>query len=389
MGSWFSNIHIRKNETATEEVIEKYISKFMSSKHYLPCASKTDADGAIAIVTSEDCRWISIYSDLLSLEDPSECAEIMGSLSSELHTDVLGVSCFDSDYLYLNLINTSDRTDAWIGIGSASGLGIKRRSNISAWKKKVSDFQAFGESAKRQYVFAEEFLAAVERCLELSYIQSTASYEYLKDFELDKKAKYFYFKFPEDMKPKEPVKLVPHMYSGMPCFLDKPSVVDGINVGGESRGLSVYFIGPYVENDEITFSDVCFVKRKNNQAELIPFDLTKVQLSDGQWAYYYHDPGFRIPPKVDDRLPVPKRMRMESERNIIVRFVPHGNPRKVLDITVVLVPDKNPEGQTGWNVWHRCGSKKAFIEQFNTTWDRHRAWSPNGCPPILREEDFD
>ena len=391
MGSWFSNIHIRKNETATEEAIEKYISNFMAAKHYLPCTSEIDADGAIAIVASEDCRWISIYSDLLSLEEPSQCAEIMVPLSSELHTDVLGISCFDSDYLYLNLINTSDKTDAWIGMGSASGLGIKRRSGISAWKKKVTDFQAFSESAKKEYVFAEEFLAAVERCLELPTVQSSASYEYLKDFELDKKAKYFYFKLPENMKSKEPVKLVPRMYSGMPCFLDKPSVVDGINVGGESRGLSVYFIGPYVENDEITFSDVCFVKWNNNQTESIPFDLIKVQLSDGQWAYYYHDPGFRIPSKVDDRLPMSKRMRVENERSIIVRFVPHGNPRKLLDITVVLVPDWNPEGQTGWNAWHGWGSKKAFMEQFNATWDKHRAWcpNPNTCPPILKEEDFD
>ena len=183
MGSWFSNIHIRKNETTTEETIEKYIGKIMASKHYLPCTSEIDADVAIAIVVSEDCRWISIYSDLLSLEIPSKCAEIMVLLASELHTDVLGISCFDSDYLYLNLINTLDKTDAWIGIGSASGLGIKRRSGISAWKKKVSDFQAFSESAKNKYVFAEQFLAMVERCLELPTIQSSASYEYLKDLE--------------------------------------------------------------------------------------------------------------------------------------------------------------------------------------------------------------
>lgn len=372
MGSWFSNIHIRKNETATEETIEKCIGKMMASKHYLPCTSEIDADGAIAVVVSEDCCWISIYSDLLSLEVPSKCAEIMAPLSSELHTDVLGISCFDSDYLYLNLINTSDKTDAWIGIGSASGLGIKRRSGLSAWKKKVSDFHVFSGSVKKKYVFAEEFLAAVERCLELPTIQSSASYEYLKDLELDKKARYFYFKLPEDMKPKEPVKLVPHFRSCMPCVLDKPSVVDGINVGGESRGLSVYFIGPYVEHDEITFSNVCFVKWKNGRTESIPFDLTKVQLPDGQWAYYYHDPGFRIPAKVDDRLPMSKRMRVENERSIIVRFVPHGNPGKLLDITVALVPDKNPEGQTSWNVWHFWGSKEKFIEQFDKIWELPR-----------------
>ena len=86
-----------------------------------------------------------------------------------------------------------------------------------------------------------------------------------------------------------------------------------------------------------------------------------------------------------------KQMRVENERSIIVRFVPHGNPGKLLDITVALVPDKNPEGQTSWNVWHFWGSKEKFIEQFNAIWDKHRAWSPNPntCPPILREEDFD
>jgi len=144
-----------------------------------------------------------------------------------------------------------------------------------------------------------------------------------------------------------------------------------------------------VENDEITFSDVCFVKWKNNQTESIPFDLTKVQLPDGQWAYYYHDPGFRIPPKVDDRLPMSKRFSEESKHSIIVRFVPHGNPRKILDITVVLVPDKNPEGQTGWNVWHHSGSKEEFIEQFNKGWELPRAMSPATTPPVLRIEDFD
>ncbi len=368
MGSWFSNMHIRKNETATEQKVINFIREWMAAKQYTPCVCEMDADGAVAIVTNEDCQWISVYSDLLSFENPGEYTEIATPLSAELYTDVLGISCFDSDYLYLNLVNRVEKTDAWIGIGSASGLGIKRRSGLSAWEKKVSDYKAFSESAKKEYVCAEEFLSMAERCLELPVIQSAASYEYLKDFELDKKAKYFYFKLPEDIKAKEPVKLVPYMYSGMPCVLEKPSVVDGINVGGESRGLSVYFLGPYVEHDEITFSDVCFVKWKNNRTESVPFELTKVQLSDGQWAYHYHDPGFRIPPKVDGRLPMAKRLRVEKEQCIVVRFVPHGNPKKLLDITVVLVPDKNPEGQTEWNVWHRWGSKEKFVEQFNKTW---------------------
>lgn len=391
MGSWFSNIHIRKCEAVTEESVAEYVSKLLTAQQYLPAASESDADGAVAIICDENDPWISVYSDLLSFEDPKQFEKIAAPLSARLHTDVLGISCFDSDYLYLNLINSDEKTDAWIGIGSASGLGIKRRSGLAAWKNKVNDFAAFSKAAKEKYVFAEEFLSEAELCLGLPSIQSSASYEYLKDFELDKNARYFYYKLPEEMKAKDPAKLVPHTYSGMPCFLDKPSIVNGINIGGESRGLSVYFIGPYVENDEITFSDVCFVKWKNDRTESVPFELTKIQLSDGQWAYYYHDPGFKIPPKVDDRLPMSKQIRVESEHSIIVRFVPHGNPRRILDITVVLVPDKNPEGQTGWNVWRSWGSKKAYIDHYNKIWDDPRKWSsnPNARPPVLREEDFD
>lgn len=389
MGSWFSNIHIRKNKTATEDAVAEYIRRWMEAQLYLPVTSETDADGTLAIIAGEDCQWISVYSDFLSLEDPRKYAEIAKPLSTELHTDVLGISCFDSDYLYLNLLNVEEMADAWLGIGSASGLGIKRRSRINSWKKKVSNFALFSECAKQEYVFAEEFLTAAESCLALPAIQSSVSYEHLQEFGLDKKAKYLYFRIPDKERTGNPVKLISRTYSAMPCFLDKPSIVDGINIGEESKGLSVLFLGSYVEKDEITFSDVCFVKWKNNQTESIPFQLTKVQLSDGQWAYYYHDPGFKILPKVEDRLPTLKRMQVENERRIVVRFVPKGNPRKILDITVILVPDKNHEGLTGWNVWHRWGSKKAFIDHFNKTWEKHRENNPKTSPAFLREADFD
>lgn len=385
MGSWFSNIHIRKNATATEETIEKYVDRIMASKHYLPCASINEADGIIAIAASEDCSWISVYSDMLSLEEPGKCAGMLTQLSSELQTDALGISCFDSDYLYLNLINTADQTDAWVGIGSASGLGIKRRTGIAAWKKKVSDFGKFSESAKKKYVFAEEFLAVVEGCLELPMVRSFASYECLKDFELDKIAKYFYFKLSDEMKSRELPVLVQRTSSLDPCFLDKPSSINSLNIGGKSKGLSVFFIGPYVEYDEITFSEVAFVRRRNNRPERTSIELQKVQLTDGQWAYYYHDPDFEIPQKVDERLPARKRIEAEFERSFVVRFVPHGNPRKILDITVVLVPDKNPAGQTGWNVWHSSGSKAAYIERYNRNWGMHTPVKTQ----MLRIEDFD
>lgn len=385
MGSWFSNLHIRKNDTITENAVAESIRKIMAEKQYLPVATEDDADGAFAIITDDKSQWYSVYSDLFSFDEPKLFTDYATPMSKELKTDILGISCFDSDFLYLNLIDAASKIDAWAGVGSATGLGIRRRTNLSLWQNKVSDFSGFKESMNKKYVFAEEVLSEIEHCIHLPQEYGAASYEHLSDLGLNVLAAFLYFKLPETMKTQDAPKLVQRIASMMPCFLDKPSMVSIINVGGASKGLSVYFVGPYVENEEITFSDVCFVKWKNNQTEAVPFELKKVQLSDGQWAYYYHDPGYRIMPKVDDRLPMMKRMRVENEYNIIVRFVPHGNPRKILDITVVLVPDKNLQGQTGWNVWHQFGSKKAYIQFHNNNWRQ----CPNCEHLLLKEEDYD
>lgn len=64
MGSWFSNIHIRKGQTATEEAATQYICKQLAAQQYLPVATESDADGAVAIICDEDHQWMSVYSDL-------------------------------------------------------------------------------------------------------------------------------------------------------------------------------------------------------------------------------------------------------------------------------------------------------------------------------------
>ena len=385
MGNWFSNLHIRKNNTITEREVAEYIRKIMTAKQYLPAASEDEADGSFAIMTDDNSRWYSVYSDLFSFDEPKLFTDYATPMSKEFNTDILGISCFDSDFLYLNLIDAANKIDAWVGAGSAAGLGIRKRTNLSAWKNKVSDFDGFKESIRKKFVFAEEVLTEIEHCIHLPQEYGAASYEYLSDLGLTGKIVFLYFKLPETMKTQDAPKLTQKSASLMPSFLDKPDSVSVINVGGASKGLSVYFVGPYVENDEITFSDVAFIERKNNQTKWIPIELKKAQLTDGQWAYYYHDPGYRIMPKVDERLPMSKRMRLENEQSIVVRFVPHGNPRKILDITVVLVPDQNQQGQTGWNVWHQFGSKKAYIQFHNNNWSQY----PNCEHLLLREEDYD
>lgn len=392
MGSWFSNLHIRKKAGADPETVTAWLEKRMEAMHYERAASEEDADGAVAIVADADHTWVSVYSDLLTFEDPTVFADLAAPISEALGTDVLGIACFDSDFLFLNLINKAEKLDAWVGVGSAAGLGIKRRTGLAAWKKKVADHGRFSEAAKQKYVFAEEFLTEAEICLQLPPERSCASFEYLKDLGLREKARIFWYKLPEDRMSKELPVLTQWTNSLDPCWLDQPHYVEVINTGGESRGLSVYFIGPHVEHDEITFSDLWLYTGMDDKPWKKSIELTKVQLKDGQWAYYYHDPGFRIPPKIDERLPEGKKARLMMERQMFVRFIPHGNPRKLLDIAVVFVPDKNPAGQDGWIVWQYSGSKDAYIEERNKR--ELESYAKNRSigypkPKLLNREDFD
>lgn len=386
------------------DAVAESIRKVMGGREYLPVSTEEEADGAVAIVSDDGSGWISVYSELLTFEEPEQFAEMAMPMSTELQADVLGISCFDSDYLYLNLINAKDKTNAWVGIGSAAAYEIRRRTNLRAWEKIVEGFPRFSECARKKYIFAEEFLSEVSECLSLPAEYSAADYEYLQELGSNAQVKYLYFKLREDGNiaellndavseedddPRETQLTIDLGYP--PCFPEQMCGISVRNTGGASKGLSIYFLGPYVENEEITFSDTVFRHMRNGIPESTPFELQKVRLPDGQWAYRYHDPDYDIPPKppkLDGRrlkeLLKSKQIKVDREYGITIAFIPHGNRRKVLDITVAFVPDENPEGQASWNVWKHLGSKEMFFAN-----NRLLAQLP-GCEHfLLREEDFE
>jgi hypothetical protein len=389
MGSWFSNVHIRKNETASEEKVIEFIRGWMASKQYVPCAAETDADGAVAMIAEEDCQWISVYSDLLSFENPGKYTEIATPLSAELHTDVLGISCFDSDYLYLNLVNADEEVNGWVGIGKGAELGIKRRNSLTPWKKKVADYPAFSAAAKESYICADEFLSVAAPHLGLPVDQSATSLDYLKDEELNAQASYLYFRAEyEKLDARVPKLASCYLRYALPCLNGKENKMAALNVGTASKGLTICFMGPFVEHEEISFEDVTIKDLAGKQC-YYPL-LKKIQLSDGQWAYVGHIADYEILPAIPKRITDARRRRLEDERIIWIYFTPYGNPRKMLDVTVSIFPDENPQGQAIWNVWHRHGSKSAFIKYHNKTWKMLRNFeSEENCLPLFKESDFD
>ena len=127
----------------------------MTAANYLPAENAAEADAAVAILGT-DSEWISVYSDFFEFGEPKQFQDIARPISERLHTDVLGIACFDSDFMFMNLINPEQKLDAFARIGG--GYGVKRRSNFNAWKNKVTGLDAFKRcAAENEYAFAEEF----------------------------------------------------------------------------------------------------------------------------------------------------------------------------------------------------------------------------------------
>lgn len=385
MGSWFSNLHIRKRDFVTTEAVVSCIYSTMAQRGYEPIPSGSDADGTVAVISTRESQWISVCSGQLAHDDAESFQEIAMPISEQLCTDVLGIACFDSDYLYLNLINAEEQVDAWVGIGKGKDVGIERRTGLSDWKKKVYDYPAFSAAVKQKYICTEHFLTQVESCFGLTAAQGMVTPE---ETDNEGKKELLYFRLKEDPVIPEAPKLVLNKYdAGIPCLVDRCSKLSIYSVGTESYGISVYFLGPGVEDGTLTFSDVCL----GRNGRLQPITLEKMQLSDGQWVYGYHAPCFPIPAGPSRRLKWEKQWPLMVERGIGLEFVPRGDPRKALDITVIVVPDHSPEGQVRWNVWEPWGSKGAFIDHHNKIWKKVRMLEEDEsqCLPLLKKEDFD
>ena len=111
MGAYFSNLQIRKTKELDTDKIKEAVSALMEKSRYKAVSNQEEADVTV-IIFNGDSPWVSVCSDGIEIYDDKTSEALLRPLSAELDTDVMAVSCFDSDYLLLNLINESEKINA-------------------------------------------------------------------------------------------------------------------------------------------------------------------------------------------------------------------------------------------------------------------------------------
>lgn len=389
MGQFFTNIQIRKKDTFDVDDLKGYWMEEMKKQGFEVVNGESGADGTLNIYVPEEGDWISVCSDLIDFQNAEDSKKMIMPLSGKFSTDVMSVGCFDSDYLFIHLLNENEKTDGWINIGRCDEMPSFRRTALAAWKKRIEDMDRLKEIVHKEYVFAEDAMEVLGELMNLPYGQgciSEGTISGLKDS--GEVITLFLVMKDTGMKKELPALEIPR-YDLMPCKEGKDSCVFVVNRGGKGRGIGIAFHLNSKEDMDVMFQDV-FLEYDiaNHPRTCIPVQLEKRKMKDGRWMYWWEDRDFQIPPKVNQNLGVIKIMDLESKREFGVRFTPYGNTRKFLDIRVTFVPLENrTDGQCTWCVWSKSyHSKREYIESHNRNWTEFGShWEEH----ILNPDDYD
>ena len=387
MGRFFSNVQIKKSDGLGLEGIIEGFSEILTNRNYQVVESEDLAEGELVIYAPKNSKWISVCSELIEFNGTKDVREWLYSLVDVLNTDVIGIGCFDSDYMFLNLVNAEDRQVGWINIGFKDDYPGFDRNRYKAWRTQINDFDSIKKRISDNYVFAEDFLDVIGEKINMTATQACISSEY-PDVDDDEETIYrIYYSSIEEERAEAEKKPAEFMCLWSPFLLLKG--IDGnsftmYNKGGESRGLIILFDLIEGDIDEVTFSDVYLeYYYRGARPVSIPIELKKVCFVDDKYRYMWEDSEFLIEATNFMDPKFGQNRSLTDRDGYTIRFKAHGNKRKFLDIRVTLAPMENPmDGQDSWYIWKGNKSKRNFIEKYNLKLNTFKE-------KILNPDDYD
>ena len=348
MGRFFSNIHIKKNDNFTIDELRKFLADDMSSKGYKQLENEDNSEISLVIYFPENSKWISVASDAFNFNDDKDTREVIEPVSKNFETDVIAMSCMDSDYAFMHLINYSQNVDGWVNLGELyDGMKLPRRTSASQWKKIVNDMEKFKAIVKEKEDFAEDLIYSSAELMEMDTEQCDLEPDETDLIDKNCFVK-LYFSMPEGKE-----KLLPNFIIDIhdrPSWDNYPvATVFANNIGGRSKGIEIIFVGDYIENDDVIIYDATFESNYGSEkCKIVPIEFKKAKMTNGETCLFWRDSSFQIPPAVNQKLPYIKRMKLEFEKAFGIRFYVKGNRDKFNDIKLYLIPIENRKGSDSW-----------------------------------------
>ena len=345
MGTFISNIQIRRADIKETPDAEKIAEILTQGMDISPTSSEADADLAVMVSVCEDSPWITVCSDIINFDLDAQLAGAK-RLSEELQTETLAILCLDSDYLALNLIDPMHKKDIWAACGRFPEGKAPRRSNYAAWAGYVADIEAFKGIMRKDYLFTEDCLMALENQLALPVLQAQAR----DDEPLENAQNYqFYYVVNNKEKNKQPPKF---KFSGCAFWHDESSTPSAsfLNWGRASKGIGVFITGPGIMNHTIHLRSVKLRcgKAYNQQREILP-DLQEKEFQDGVYGLYTECPDIKIPEAIPMNLPSMRIGDLVFQRQITVTMKIacddlENLPDDCGNLEIALMPLENWEG---------------------------------------------
>ena len=344
MGYSFTNIQIRN--TGEEIDCDRLVSVMTKGKRLRRVDKAEKADFIIAIIPGRDGGWLTVASDLFE-EDDEQTIALAKKFSILLQRETLVIGCFDSDYLFLNLLDDRSGTDAWAACGHCPGGRAPRRSSYTAWKDYVDDMQAFKKAMRLNSAFAEDCLEKLEPILSLPVSQGRICAELAVE---DESAQCYYFVLEEDESKQEPPRFSTGRTRPIFYYFDQDNVVGFLNEGGPSRGVWVLFCGPVIDQRLVEIGSVSIQMRAPDGSwTFAPVEIKELPTKDSRRWLGGPAPEIPIPKAVPKGLSWKKTMDMEFERSINVRFKLVCKTDVLRDekqlLQVTLMPMENHAGQ--------------------------------------------
>ncbi|MBQ7183856.1 MAG: hypothetical protein IJR97_07710 [Clostridia bacterium] len=371
MGYSFTNIQIRNTGEAID--CDRLLSILTDGKKLRRVDKAEGADIIIAIIPGRENGWLTVASDLFE-EDIEQTITLAKKFSVLLQRETLVIGCFDSDYLFLNLLDNRSGTDAWASCGRYPEGRAPRRSNYTAWKGHVPDVQAFKTAMRLNGAFAEECLENIEPILSLPVSQGQFCAESAME---DETARCFCFTLEEGESKQELPRFSTGRSRSIIYYFDRDNVVSFLNESGSSRGVWVFFSGPVIDQRLVEIESVSIqLRAPHDRWTFVPVEIKEIPTKDGRRWLGGTAPEVRIPKMVPKGLSWKKTMIMEFERTINVRFklvcITDAPRDEKQQLQVILMPTENHDGQYG------C----ILSSEGTATYPYDNAWYP--CPYIPR-----